>query len=280
MMVAAMAAVLAVAPAVFAEPFQINATAELGFVRPIYHDIQIGRGTRRFDYVQEGGQEILQLWSRLEVETLVARRHEIAFLYQPLTFQTSTRVDDPNGIAIDDVVFADNTPLDLQYGFDFFRLTWRNRFLDTERWQVAAGAALQLRNASIIFDGFELDSDGVPREQRVISQDLGPVPVISLAARRYGPGSLFLEMTLDGFYAPIRYLNLRDVDVIGWLYDGAVRVGMKRDSGPDPYITLRFLGGGADGTGAERSVWTQSRAEPRYTANNLNLVVVALGARL
>ncbi len=260
-----------------AEPLQVNATAELGFLRPLYHDIQIGRDGYRFDYVSEGGQEILQPWVRLEVETVLSGRHEFSFLYQPLTLVTETRVDRAGGLAIDDVVFGDNTPLNLQYGFDFYRLTWRNRFLDNGTWQLAAGAALQLRNASIIFDGF--DEDGV--ERRVISQDLGPVPVISFAARRQGAGPVFFEGTLDGFYAPVRYLNARsDVDVIGWLYDAALRVGYRRDNGPDPFLSVRFLGGGAEGTGSDRKFWTQSREEPRYTWNNLNVFALSLGARI
>lgn len=262
-----------------AEDVSISATAELGFVRPLYHTIQIGRDTYSFDYVGEGGQEILQPWARFEVDALFSQRHEVSFLYQPLTFNTGTRVDNPDGITIDDVTFADNTPLDLQYGFDFYRLTWRNRFHQSEAWQLALGAGLQLRNASIVFDGFTLEGSQL-LERRVISQDLGPVPVISFAARRRGEAGVFFEATLDGFYAPIRYLNLRDVDVIGWLYDAALRVGYERRGGPDPYLSLRVLGGGADGTGSERSVWTQSRKEPRYTANNLNLVVLSLGARI
>ncbi len=263
-----------------AENLTITATAELGFVRPLYHTIQIGRDTYSFDYVQEGGQEILQPWSRFEVELNVTQRQEISFLYQPLTFNTRTRVDNPGGIAIDDVTFADDTPLDLQYGFDFYRLTWRNRLYQSERWHLALGAGLQLRNASIIFDGFTEENNGSLKEQRVISQDLGPVPVISFAARSVGSSGVFFEGTLDGFYAPIRYLNLRDVDVIGWLYDAAIRIGYQRKTGPDPYLSLRVLGGGADGTGRERSVWTQSRKDPRYTANNLNLIVLSLGARI
>ncbi len=110
---------------------------------------------------------------------------------------------------------------------------------------------------------------------------LGPVPVLSASGRRtLGNSEAFIEGSVEGFYAPIRYLNLRDVDVIGWLYDAAVRVGVPTGQGSEAFLGIRALGGGADGTGREPSVWTVTQTEPRYTWNNLNLVALTLGARL
>lgn len=201
-------------------------------------------------------------------------------MYQPLTLLTRTRVDQNGGILIDDVRFADNTPLDLQYGFDFYRGTYRYRFISNENWQLAAGLALQIRNASIVFDGYQRNTDGELENARVITQDLGPVPVLSSALRRSFDNGVFFEGTVEGFYAPVRYLNLREVDVIGWLYDASLRVGFAADERADVYVSMRALGGGSDGTARERERWTQSRLEPRYTRNNLNLAVLSLGARL
>ena len=259
---------------------EVSGTAEIGVIRPLVHTIQIGEDGYRFDYVQEGGQELLLPFFRFEVDALLGTRHEVSLLYQPLTLTTRTRVDNPDGILIDDVQFADDTPLDLQYGFDFYRGTYRYRIIDRSNFRFSLGGALQIRNASIIFDGYREDEDGQLVDARAISQDLGPVPVISAAMRRSADSGHFFEATIDGFYAPIRYLNLRDVDVIGWLYDLALRVGTPFYEDSEIYLSLRFLGGGADGTGAERARWTQSRAEPRYTWNNLNLAALSIGVRL
>lgn len=259
---------------------EISGKAELGVVRPLTHDIQIGENGYRFDYVEEGGQEILLPYARFEVDALVNSRHEIGLLYQPLTLTTSTRVDNPGGILIDNVVFADNTPLDLKYGFDFYRGTYRYRIVDGDNFQFSLGGALQIRNASIIFNGYREDEDGGVVEARTVSQDLGPVPVISTAMRRSFGNGTFVEATVDGFYAPIRYLNLSDVDVIGWLYDVAIRAGTPFYDESEIYLSLRFLGGGADGTAGERTFWTQSQDEPRYTWNNLNLASLSIGVRL
>jgi hypothetical protein len=259
---------------------ELAIAAEAGFVKSLVHTIQIGQSGYFFDYVQEGGQEILLPYYRYELQILAAQKHEIGVLYQPLTLQTRTRVDQAGGITIDDVTFDDDSPLDLQYGFDFYRFTYRYRMSESPSGYVSLGGALQLRNASIIFDGYEGGS-----EARVVSQDLGFVPVISFAMRRNFANGFFLESSLDGFYAPVRYLNLDNVDVIGWLYDAAVRLGttlqLEGLSGQqaEAYISMRALGGGADGTGGVATVWTQSRDTPRYTWNNLNLLAFTAGLR-
>ena len=139
---------------------EVSATAEMGVVRPLVHDIQIGEDGYRLDYVQEGGQELLLPFYRFEVDGVIRGRHEVSLLYQPLTLTTRTRVDNDGGILIDDINFADNTPLDLQYGFDFYRGTYRYRVVDREEMNFSIGGALQIRNASIIFDGYREDEEG------------------------------------------------------------------------------------------------------------------------
>lgn len=273
MMKAFVMAMLLTSVVVSAQNVDVNATAEIGVVRPLSHDIRIGLGTYSFDYVREGGQELLLPYNRFEVETVISGRHEVDFLYQPLTLNTKTRVDNAGGIQIDDVTFGNDTPLDLKYGFDFYRGTYRYRFVNTEQWQFSAGAALQIRNASIIFDGY----DAAGNDVRVITQDLGPVPVISLALRGELGGGLFLEGSADGFYAPIKYLNLSDVEVVGWLYDGSLKVGVEVMPRTEAYLSVRFLGGGADGESSAQTLWTKSRERDTY--NNLNLAVLSLGVR-
>lgn len=259
---------------------EISGTAEIGVLRSLIHTIQIGENGYELDYIQEGGQELLLPFSRFEVDGLINERHEVALLYQPLTLRTRTRVDNPGGILVDDIQFADDSPLNLQYGFDFYRGTYRYRIVNRPDFRFSLGGALQIRNASIIFDGFQEDEEGNLVEARAMSQDLGPVPVVSMALRKEWGQGHFVEASLDGFYAPIRYLNLRDVDVIGWLYDGAIRVGTPFYERSEIYLSFRVLGGGSDGTAADRVRWTQSRDEPRYTRNSLTVGALSIGVRL
>jgi hypothetical protein len=246
----------------------IQATVEVGPSRVLHHRLQFGENTHRFDYVSEGGQEVLFPFARYAVTATLSGRHDLEALYQPLTLVTQTRVDED--ITIDDTTFVEGTPLDLIYGFDFPRVTYRYRVLARERLRLGLGAGLQLRNARISFDS----ADGA---QRVISQDLGPVPVLSAAGRYTASQGHFVEATVEGFWAPLRYLNLRDVDVDGWLYDTSVRIGVPAWRQSEVFAGVRVLGGGADGTSGERTRWTQARA--RYTYNNLTVLALTLGAR-
>lgn len=257
----------------------VSLRAETGFLAVPYHTIQFGEDGDTFDYRTQGGQEILFPFSRFSGELEFSDRHEVEFLYQPLTLETRATIPEDETVVVDGETFGDPpddavpTPLDLTYGFDFWRGTYRYRFVDSESWRLSAGGGLQLRNASISFE----TADG---EKRVISQDLGPVPVLSVLARYDADGAFFAETTVEGFYAPIRYLNLSDVDVIGWLYDVGLRAGLRVNSESEAFAGLRATGGGADGTGGPATVWTQTQSEPRYTANNLNTVSLYLGARV
>ena len=264
---------------------ELSVRGETGVTSVLWHTIRFGRsdaGNSLFDYRTQGGQEVLFPFLRFSTEITVSGRHEVELIYQPLTFDTKSRIPENETITIDGVAFdgsgdggaGDGRPLDLVYGFDFWRGTYRYRFVNTDRGNISFGGGLQLRNARISFE----TTDG---ELRVVSQDLGPVPVLSLAGRReIGFDGLFLEGSLEGFYAPIRYLNLRDVDVIGWLYDVAFRAGIATGERSEAFAGLRALGGGADGTGRAPDAWTVTQTEPRYTWNNLNLIALTIGARL
>lgn len=263
----------------------VSFRGESGITSVLWHTIRFGRedaGNTLFNYREQGGQEVLFPYFRLTTEALLNDRHEVELLFQPLTFTTRSRIPVGETVTLDGVDFegpgsgadGEGTPIDLVYGFDFWRGTYRYRVASSESSSLSLGVGLQLRNARISFE----TSDG---ELRVVSQDLGPVPVLSVAGRRTSAsGQAFLEGSLEGFYAPIRYLNLSDVDVIGWLYDAAVRVGVSTGSDSEAFVGLRVLGGGADGTGRTAEVWTVTQTEPRYTWNNLNLLAITVGARL
>lgn len=258
----------------------ISLRAENGILGVAYHTLRFGAeeaGNDLFNYRTQGGQEILFPYSRFTAEATVADRHELEFVYQPLTLESRTRIPSGETLTVDGVTFGDGaetgegTPLNLVYGFDFWRTTYRYRFHDTGRIRSSAGASAQLRNASILFES----ADG---EKRVITQDLGPVALLSFHSRYDSSNRLFAETTVEGFYAPVRYLNLGDVDVIGWIYDVAIRAGVDINGESEAFLGLRALGGGADGSGSGNSVWTVT--DDRETFNNLNTYAVSLGVRV
>ena len=253
---------------------KIVPNAELGFTKVLYHTLQLGADGYVFDYVNNGGQEILFLFQRYSIDATMADRHTVTLLFQPLTLETQTRVpaDVSAGIQIDDVVFPAGTALDLKYGFDFWRLSYLFSFIKTERFDVGAGLSLQLRNASIVFEN--IDGSG-----RTVNQNLGPVPIIKLKAQYRAPTGYFVGLEADGFYASSAIFNGADFPFAGWIYDAALRGGTEVNAATDAFLSVRVLGGGAVGTSSYETVFWTKGVEP-YTSNNLTALIVSGGIRL
>ena len=105
---------------------KIHPNAELGITKVLFHTLQFGQNGTKFDYVFEGGQEILFLYQRYSVDIDIVRRHIVTILYQPLTLNTQTVVPmtRPDGILIDTVTFPAGDGINLKYGFDFWRFSY------------------------------------------------------------------------------------------------------------------------------------------------------------
>jgi hypothetical protein len=254
--------------------YEISATAELGAVKVLRHNIQLGTDGTKFDYVRQGGQEILFPFKRFSVELNLHRRHDVILLYQPLTIATKTRVptDYPGGVVFDGVTFVPGTGLNLKYGFDFWRASYLYRIVDSSAWVVSAGASLQIRNASIVFEGTEGDAVSV-------NQNLGPVPILKLRTEYRFRSGAFVGTEIDGFYASSAYINGADYQFEGSILDASLRAGVRLTETSDAFVNVRFLGGTAKGTSESDSrKWSESTTN--YTDNSLSTLAVTLGARL
>jgi hypothetical protein len=256
-------------------PLDVSLIAETGFTKILYHTIKLGEDGDRFDYVEEGGQEILFPFTRFSAELSVRDRHTVIFLYQPLKLETQVRFDEAR--TIDGVTFPADEGVDLTYGFPFYRASYLYDFARSEALELAAGVSLQLRNASIRF----VPADG---EQTVVSQDLGPVPIIKLrGSYRFRdsviPGA-FVALEADGFYASSAFFNGADYDFTGSIFDVSLRSGFEPTPGLALFASLRSFGGGGGGTRPEdeRTVWSQSWS--RFTDNFLSTLSLSLGARV
>jgi hypothetical protein len=248
--------------------------AELGITKVLHHTLQFGEDGSRFNYLTQGGQELLFFFQRYSVDVGIGKRNTLTFLYQPLTLETKTKIpeDRKKGITVEDVTFPPGTGLDLKYGFDFWRISYLFSFIRTERFMLGGGLSLQFRNASIVFES--IDGSDV-----TVNQNLGPVPVLKLKTEYRFPGGFFLGAEADGFYASSAIFNGADFDFTGWIYDAALKAGKEVNPATDVFITVRLLGGGATGTSDyDRKLWTESSSG--YTYNNLTTLIFALGARL
>jgi hypothetical protein len=244
--------------------YAIELTAELGFLAPLSHTVKFSQDGDTLDYVRDGGQDNLFPVAR-PTASLRWRRQVFTVLWQPLDLRTRVTLDDE--LRVDEVVFPAGRPIDLRYGFSFWRLSWGHRVLPDEDNELTLGLGLQIRNATIGFTAV----DGSGSE---VNRDIGPVPLLEVQWRRRFADGAFFEVEADGFYAPIKYLNGGDVDVEGAIADIQLRGGLALHPPLEAFLGLRYLGGGASGTG------TPDGTGDGYTENWLHFLTVTLGARV
>jgi len=258
-------------------PLSVSLIAETGAVKVLSHTIQIGSDGDMFDYVTEGGQHILFPFNRLTSELSVKNRHTVIFLYQPFEVATTVRFDEAR--QFDDVVFDVDEGVNVIYSFPFYRLSYLYDFAKSDNLELAAGASLQLRNASIRFVSVNGDQDDV-----AVSQNLGPVPIIKIRGEYTFtdsaiPGA-FVALEADGFYASSAFINGAEYEFTGSIFDASLRAGFEPTPGVELFANLRGFGGGGAGTRPpeEREVWSESR--DGFTDNFLTTIALTLGARL
>lgn len=237
----------------------VRLVAESGFFAVPDHRISYGEDESTVRYHKDGGQDVLFPFARLSAELDWNERHTTIFLYQPLTLET--RAEMPSGgLTVGGEELTGDT-LNLLYNFPFYRISHLKEVYRGPRLRVAAGGSLQIRNATIEFEG----SDG----GFFRSADIGPVPLVKARARYQLPAGFWVETEVDGIYAPISYLNGSDNDTVGALLDAALRAGFSAGPRVEPSLTVRYLGGGA------------SNEDPsNYSVNWLKTLSVSLGAAL
>ena len=89
--------------------------AELGFLAVVSHIVQLGNDGTRFNYRDDGGQDVLFPFFRLSTDLKFKGRHAIVFLYQPLKLTGETVLSQDT--TFDGVVFPAGTPLNSTYWF-------------------------------------------------------------------------------------------------------------------------------------------------------------------
>ena len=243
----------------------LSATAEFGFLAVAGHHIQFSESGTYFDYVENGGQDILFAVGRVSADLQIRNRHSIVLLYQPLSLQTGALLDED--LSVDSLVFPAGTPMNFLYEFPFFRVSWMYDVLKNPRHELSLGLSLQIRNATITFSS----RDGtLYRDNR----DIGPVPILKARGRYTFGNDIWIGAEVDGFYAPVSYLNGSDQEVTGAILDASVRSGLPvlRKRG-EVFMNVRYLGGGAVGTNSD-----ETGPGDGFVENWLHFITVSLGA--
>ena len=260
------------------EPFiQVIPRTEIGFVAVLQHLYQSGTGGTMFNFVTQGGQDILFPFQRYAADVVLGGRHIVTLLYQPLTLNTRTMVDaNPPTIGtlyVGGASFGTGTAVDISYGFDFWRASYLYDFARSPDTILGAGLSLQIRNASISFTA-------VNGSDRAVQQNIGPVPILKVrAAHEFSP-RFGLDFEADGFYASSAFFNGSGADFTGWVWDAALTASTSFAPGARAFLVVRSIGGGAEGYDAYGyTSWTTS-SDGSYTYNELATLAVSLGFTL
>jgi hypothetical protein len=240
--------------------------AEFGLLDPLSHRIQFGRNGTEFDYVRDGGQDVLFPTMRFSLEGTYKKRHSLILLYQPIDLRTEETLR--QDLVVDNLRFPAGTALNFRYGFDFYRASYLYNLLSCrDDCELSVGASLQIRNAVIDFTS----ADGALRRS---NRDVGPVPALKSRGRLYLGESAWLGYEADGMYAPVKYINGGKSDVVGAILDFSVRGGYDVAGPLGVFFNLRYLGGGAKGTSK-----SDARRGPGdgYTSNWLQFMTWTAG---
>ncbi|MBN2541805.1 hypothetical protein JXI42_02980 [bacterium] len=241
-----------------------RAVAELGFLGVLDHKVQFSKSGTYFDYVKDGGQDVLFFTNRLSLEWDWSERNTLILLYQPIAIETRQMLE--KDLVVDDLVYPAGTPVKFFYGFPFYRLSYLREMLpENQEYDLALGLSFQIRNATINFESL----DGkLLRTQR----DIGPVPALKVRTRWHFSEKAWLGFEADGIYAPISYLNGSDEEITGAILDASLRMGMEIKEPAKVFLNVRYLGGGAVGTNED-----EEGPGDGYVKNWLHFLTVTTG---
>ncbi|HEU24697.1 MAG: hypothetical protein C0176_04195 [Mesoaciditoga sp.] len=244
--------------------YQMSFQYEAGALSVLFNDIQYGHNTTNFDYVSDGGESILFPVDRYSVDFTFLKNNELIFLYQPLDIQTEGVITEP--ITISYQTFPASSVMLYNYGFSFWRISYLYDLINTSRAKLGIGLSLQLRNASIIFQSL----DG---EYAVVSENLGPVPILKLKGQYNFDNGMYVATDIDGFYASSKFFNGSNFDFTGSILDASLSLGFRNTDYLDTFANVRFLGGSAVGI----SQYPTVPQTDGYTSNYLGTMTFTLG---
>lgn len=243
---------------------KFRAVAEIGFISVLSHHLQLGQNGTYFDYVENGGQDVLFPATRFSLEMDFRKRNTFILLYQPLRIETQALLK--NDVVFDDIIFPASTGINCLYNFPFYRLSYLRELMpNNRRFKFALGGSLQIRNATISFesaDGTRFTTNG----------GIGPVPALKIRGKALLNDFIYAEIEADGIYAPVSYLNGSDNEIVGAILDASMRMGAQVNRSGNLFLNLRYLGGGATGTDT-KDTWPSDG----YVKNWLNFFFVSTG---
>jgi hypothetical protein len=243
--------------------YRLTAHLEMGFLDVLSHKIQFSNSGTYFSYTQDGGQDNLFSVSRMSLDLRLSRKHTLIFLYQPLSLDTKNVLAED--LIVDDLTFPAGTPMNFRYDFPFWRVSWLWNLAKDPRDELALGFSFQLRNARIEFASL----DGTLFRS---NRNVGPVPILKFRGHRGYDSGFWIGAEVDGFYAPISFINGSDNEVVGAILDASVRAGFRLPKNMETFLNIRYLAGGAVGTSE-----VETGPGDGYVKNWLHFLTITVG---
>jgi len=121
--------------------------AESGAAFGGYNDVEIPQGSgTRFSLTDDLDLET-KVYYRLRASYRINGRHEILGLFAPLTLKANGSVN--RQVDFEGTTFPASTPLDAEYTFNSYRLTYRYHFGVSEKIDAAIGFTGKIRDAAV-----------------------------------------------------------------------------------------------------------------------------------
>ncbi len=160
-------------------------------------------------------------------------RHELRALVAPLSVTASTTF--AQNVDFAGQTFTTNSPVEANYKFNSYRLTYRYLFYRGESWQLKVGFTGKIRDAEITL------TQGTTNGR---SSNVGFVPLLNFAAKYQAGEDWYLLFDLDGLAAPQ-----------GRAFDGTLQVGWQAAPNYDLSAGYRTVEGGARNSTVDTFAW-------------------------
>lgn len=170
---------------------QFAVDVETGGVFPGYNDVRIpGKGGTLFSLKKDLKTES-SLFFRGRLSYSFGSRNTVSVLVAPLTVKASGSI--PKAVQFQDNAFGENAPLNAEWKFNSYRLTYRYDVAKSEQIEFGLGLTAKIRDAKISL------SDGGASSTKT---DLGFVPLINLRFLWNPSSTIGLLVEADALAAP------------------------------------------------------------------------------
>lgn len=124
---------------------------ENGLATSGYNDVQIPRDTGTLFSLTDDLNTDSAYFFRIRFGYRWKSKHNLSIFAAPLTLKATGKID--KEIVFFEETFPPNIPLNAQYTFNSFRLTYRFDFVRKRKWQVGIGLTAKIRDAIVKVEG-------------------------------------------------------------------------------------------------------------------------------